>query len=343
MMMTEEWNMVMMAVHLTACVVMSAVLLSFRQGRSMAERHYRQILMTLACMIIARIIPDVLFLAFGYSRQMNDAMHMYLRPVISLAELWAGFFVFYRSVHALAKYLQPLYYTGWTVLALLLLHPVLFVEFVRWGKMAWTIDDYMVYCQSTIGVVQQVAVYALIVWVFVSNVLILLSLYLNIAQSGRRSENMVGHHLRKLYYICGSVLLVYVTMFTITAFLDNFWWQVQMLTVLVVDFLLMAYVLNHHSQFVYYEREVMSLAMRVLRGRQKAMPDEVDWQSREQDVVYRLLDAWSKRADRPYDRPGLTLQDVADDMHLPADVLRRDGMNMYGVRFEEYICLLRGK
>lgn len=340
-MMTADWNIVLMAVHLTACVVMSMVLLSYRLGRSMAERHYRQVLMALACMILGRIIPDVLFFVFGYSEQLYDAMLLYLRPVVSLAELWAGFFVFYRSVHALAKYLQPLYYVGWTILALLLLHPVLFVEYVRWGHMSWTIEEYVAYCHTIVGVVQRAAIYVLLVWVFVSNVLVLLSLYLRVARSGRRSANDIGQHLRMIFHVFATVLMSYVVLFTASAFLDNMWWQFLMLVVLVMDYSVLAYVLNHHAQFLYYEREVMYLAMRVSRSRQQAMPDEVDWQSREQEVVYRLLDDWSKRADRPFDRQDLTLQDVADELHLPAEVLLREGMHVYGVRFEEYICLLR--
>lgn len=339
--MMADWNIVLMAVHLTACVVMSAVLLAYRQGRSMAERHYRQVLMTLACVILARIIPDVLFFVFGYSERLYEAMLLYLRPIVSLAELWAGFFVFYRSVHAMAKYLQPLYYVGWVILGLLLLHPVLFVEYVRWGKQSWSIVDYMAYCQTMVGVVQRAAVYVLIVWVFVSNVLILLSLYLRVARSGRQSANEIGHHLRLVYHGCAGVLMLYVTSFTVTAFLDNMWWQIMMLVVLVMDYSVLVYVLNHHAQFLYYEREVQNMAMRVSRSRQQAMPEEIDWQSREQEVVYRLLDDWSKRGDRPFDRPDLTLQDVADELHLPAEVVLRDGMSMYGVRFEEYICLLR--
>lgn len=342
-MMMADWNIILMTMHVTACLVMSAVLLSYRLGRSMAERHYRQVLLALACMILGRIIPDVLFFAFGYSVQLYDAMPLYLRPMVSLAELWAGFFVFYRSVHALAKYMQLLYYTGWVILGLLLLHPVLFVEFVRWGHMSWTIEDYMAYCHTIVGVTQRVAVYVLLAWVLVSNGLVLISMYVRIARSGRMSENPIGRHLQQIYHGFGVVLMTYVAMFTVSAFLDNMWWHILMLVVLAMDYSVLVYVLNHHVQFLYYEREVMYLAMRVLRSRQKAMPDEIDWLSREQDVVYRLLENWSKRADRPFDRQDLTLQDVADELHLPAAVLRRDGMDMYGIRFEEYICLLRGK
>lgn len=340
--MTADWNIVLMTVHLTACVVMSAVLLSYRQGRSMAERHYRQVLMALACMILGRIIPDVLFFVFGYSERLYETMLLYLRPMVSLAELWAGFFVFYRSVHALAKYLQPLYFVGWVILGLLLLHPVLFVEYVRWGHMSWTIADYVAYCHTVVGVVQRAAIYVLLVWVFVSNALVLLSLYLRVARSGRRSANDIGQHLRMIFHVFATVLMSYVVLFTASAFLDNMWWQFLMLVVLAMDYSVLAYVLNHHAQFLYYEREVMYLAMRVLRSQQRTLSDdEVDWQSREQEVVYRLLDDWSKRADRPFDRQDLTLQDVADELHLPADVVRRDGMSIYGIRFEEYICLLR--
>lgn len=336
-----DYQLLSMVAGVTASVVMAVVMWS--AARHFGERKWRYVLLLQMLAVTGLIGAVVLFAEIGLRIMGVDTAFMYyfILPVAGLSEIGLVIYAVFYVVQGSVRLLRKLVYLVVAFFTVSVLYPCVYRVYIGEDDAFWDIDTYMSFVDTwqSICLTSVLLVTGVLFLVMATGEVIrgynryrdLLDMYLSEDLTGIRQQCLKWLVCCILYSVCTCVNVVSTTAEV---------YVVSRLGMILFYVAVCVLVLENHETLERVELAFRTIKRKniVVRTAEGALDEE---DTPEVTRIKTLMERWIAREDKPYMRVGITLQNLADDIHIQMPLLVKYGYQIYGTTFREWILSLR--
>lgn len=360
--MVVDYELISMISGVTASFIMTTVMWS--AARHYGVRAWRYVLL-LQMLSVTGLIGATVLLAEIIMRIAGvdtTFMRYFIKPVEGICEIglviYAVFYVVRGSMHLLEK----LVYIVFAFFIVVALYPCVYRLYLDEGSSFWDIDSYILFTSTwqSIGLTSVIFIIGILFMIMATREVIrgynryrdLLEMYFSEDLTSIRRQCMKWLSCCILFSVSSFVNVVSMTSGTV--------YITSRYAMIVFYVAVCILVLENHGKMERVEmafqnikrKNISVLSAEFILSRVYPEPSlsracrREGKGSEESDApdltrIKVLMERWVARDDKPYMRTGITLQDFADDIHVPMPLLVKYGYQVYGTNFREWILSLR--
>lgn len=267
----------------------------------------------------------------------------YITPVFTSVEILSGIYGTMSVVHASRE--RMMIFNIFTFLGLLavLLYPVMYSEWTWDSTLLFTWNNYIMFTQTIMARAVSLTIHILLVTTIITGMWGLVRGYFRYQKISYMyfGKDLSGIRNKAILWICLLIFILVVYIFNLVFYSQE---------IMAISLIFLSVLYGTMGAILIKYKDVMNrieTAFSYIKRKKIVCDDnpemEIDTVGQTARMVDKRLEAWTNRADKPWNTVGLLVTDVARDVNIPADILVRYIHLLYGMSFRSWVLSFRNK